>query len=304
MNFDQLKTFLTVVETGSFQKTAQSEYVSQRAVSQSMQKLEQELGFTLFNRGKNKISVTSQGQEFYLKTKDMLHSFDIEINSLRHQSATIYQEIKIGYFSPFEGAMLRHQIYEYKRKHPQVNFKIAEESIEHLISDVSLGLLDVAYILDYGSQKFLNGNLINKTIYKNRMIIGISKLNHLSKLSNFPLLALKEKPILYYSSEKSNYLKQAFLATLPDTFQNLSVARISTIEQMQTLVTSNQAIAYYPDGLLQIALSTKTDIKYLPIETEENTQNFKIQAIYKKRNTKVSLINTFLEQLSWKQNNL
>lgn len=296
MNFDQLKTFLTVVETGSFQKAAKNEYISQRAVSQSMQKLEQELGFTLFNRGKNKISITNQGQEFYLKTKDMLHSFDIEVNSLRHQTVFAYEEIKIGYFSPFEGALLRHQIYTYTQKHPKVHFKITEESIEHLISDVSLGLLDIAYILDYGSQEFLNSNLTNQIIYQNRMIIGISKLNNLSKLTKFPLSALKEKPVLYYSSEKSNYLKHAFLTMLPDAFQNLSIAWISTIEQMQTLVVSNQATAYYPDGLLQMVLNTKTDIKYMPIETEENTQNFKIQAIFLKKDKKSALIQSFLQQ--------
>lgn len=295
MNFDQLKTFLTVVETGSFQKAAQNEYISQRAVSQSMQKLETELGFTLFKRGKNKIYVTSQGEEFYLKTKDMLHSFDIEVNFLRHQTISTYREIKIGYFSPFEGALLRHQIYTYKQTHPKVIFKITEESIEHLISDVSLGLLDVAYILDYGAQEFLNNNLANQTIYQNQMIVGISKLHHLHKLAKFPLAALKEKPILYYSSEKSNYLKQAFLATLPKTLKKLSIARISTIEQMQTLVTANQAIAYYPAGLIEMALNTKADIKYLPIKTKENTQDFKIQAIYKKQDKKIKLINEFLD---------
>lgn len=58
MNFDQLSTFISVVETGSFQKTAKTRYISQRSVSQSMQKLEEELGFELFKRGKNKIIVT------------------------------------------------------------------------------------------------------------------------------------------------------------------------------------------------------------------------------------------------------
>ena len=59
MNFTQLNTFITVVETGSFQKAAATQYISQRAVSQSIAKLENELGFKLFERGKNKISITS-----------------------------------------------------------------------------------------------------------------------------------------------------------------------------------------------------------------------------------------------------
>ena len=294
MNFTQLNTFITVVETGSFQKAAATQYISQRAVSQSIGKLENELGFKLFERGKNKISITSQGQEFFLKTKEILHSFSVEINSLRHEVATTYQELKVGYFSPFEGALLLQKIFDANQKQPELKIKITEESIEHLISDVSLGILDLAFILDYGDQEFLTKNLTNKSIFQSKMVIGVSKLNPLSSGSVFPLTALKEKPILYYGPEKTNYLKHAFLATLPEAYQNLPVARISTIEQMQILVSSNQANAYYPDGLLQPSNSPSEKIEYLPLEGNSSAQNYHVQAIYQKKTEKKKLIQQFL----------
>lgn len=259
-----------------------------------MQKLEEELGFQLFNRGKNKISVTAQGQDFFLKTKDMLHSYSIEINALRHQATAIYQELKIGYFSPFEGALMRRQIFKFAQKQPKVKLKITEESIEHLISDVSLGILDLAYILDYGSQEFLNTKLTYQTVFQSTMLIGTSKLDPLSAQTVFPLTALKTKPMLYYSPEKTNYLKHAFLATLPEAYQNIPVARVSTIEQMQTLVTANQANAYYPDGLIQLSNNQHSEIRYLPLAGNETSQKFKIQAIYQQKSKKQNLINTFL----------
>ncbi|WP_279083149.1 LysR family transcriptional regulator [Lactobacillus apis] len=294
MNFTQLNTFITVVETGSFQKAAATQYISQRAVSQSIGKLENELGFKLFERGKNKISITSQGQEFFLKTKEILHSFSVEINSLRHEAATTYQELKVGYFSPFEGALLLQKIFDANQKQPELKIKITEESIEHLISDVSLGILDLAFILDYGEQEFLTKNLTNKSIFQSKMVIGVSKLDPLSSGSVFPLTALKEKPILYYGPEKTNYLKHAFLATLPEAYQNLPVARISTIEQMQILVSSNQANAYYPNGLLQPTNSSNEKIKYLPLEGNSSAQNYHVQAIYQKKTEKKKLIQQFL----------
>ena len=294
MNFTQLNTFITVVETGSFQKAAATQYISQRAVSQSIGKLENELGFKLFERGKNKISITSQGQEFFLKTKEILHSFSVEINSLRHEAATTYQELKVGYFSPFEGALLLQKIFDANQKQPELKIKITEESIEHLISDVSLGILDLAFILDYGEQEFLTKNLTNKSIFQSKMVIGVSKLDPLSSSTVFPLTALKEKPILYYGPEKTNYLKHAFLATLPEAYQNLPVARISTIEQMQILVSSNQANAYYPDGLLQPSNSPSEKIEYLPLEGNSSAQNYHVQAIYQKKTEKKKLIQQFL----------
>ncbi|WP_232352277.1 LysR family transcriptional regulator substrate-binding protein [Lactobacillus sp. W8172] len=229
-----------------------------------------------------------------MKTKEILHSFSVEINSLRHEAATTYQELKVGYFSPFEGALLLQKIFDANQKQPELKIKITEESIEHLISDVSLGILDLAFILDYGEQEFLTKNLTNKSIFQSKMVIGVSKLNPLSSGSVFPLTALKEKPILYYGPEKTNYLKHAFLATLPEAYQNLPVARISTIEQMQILVSSNQANAYYPDGLLQPSNSPSEKIEYLPLEGNSSAQNYHVQAIYQKNTEKKKLIQQFL----------
>ena len=190
--------------------------------------------------------------------------------------------------------MLLQKIFDANQKQPELKIKITEESIEHLISDVSLGILDLAFILDYGEQEFLTKNLTNKSIFQSKMVIGVSKLDPLSSGSVFPLTALKEKPILYYGPEKTNYLKHAFLATLPEAYQNLPVARISTIEQMQILVSSNQANAYYPNGLLQPTNSSNEKIKYLPLEGNSSAQNYHVQAIYQKKTEKKKLIQQFL----------
>ena len=72
MNLDQLKVFLTVSELGSFQKAAQANYVSQRAISQQMKRLEDELGVKLFIRGKNRVQLTSAGNFFKERSQAIL----------------------------------------------------------------------------------------------------------------------------------------------------------------------------------------------------------------------------------------
>lgn len=48
MNEELLRLFLDVVQLGSFQKVAEKNYVSQRAVSRQIQRLEQNLHTQLF----------------------------------------------------------------------------------------------------------------------------------------------------------------------------------------------------------------------------------------------------------------
>lgn len=49
---------------GSISKAANNLYISQPAITKSIQKLEQELGITLFNRGPKGVSLTEDRQNF------------------------------------------------------------------------------------------------------------------------------------------------------------------------------------------------------------------------------------------------
>jgi len=65
LDINLLKTFLSVVQLGSFSKVADKEFLSQRAVSKQISKLEADLGVALFTRNANQIQLTPQGKFFF-----------------------------------------------------------------------------------------------------------------------------------------------------------------------------------------------------------------------------------------------
>lgn len=72
MNDDQLKTFMTVKDCGSFTAGEKELYISKQAVMKQINTLEDELGFRLFIRKHNGVSLTRQGELFYEGAKDLL----------------------------------------------------------------------------------------------------------------------------------------------------------------------------------------------------------------------------------------
>ena len=54
--------FCKVIDTGSFTKAAEIAGYSQSAVSQTVKSIERELGSVLINRGKDGVSLTSDGE--------------------------------------------------------------------------------------------------------------------------------------------------------------------------------------------------------------------------------------------------
>lgn len=65
---NQLKYFQAVVRCNSFTEAAQECHISQSAISQQIQALENELGVRLLQRENRKFSVTPAGEHFYKKS--------------------------------------------------------------------------------------------------------------------------------------------------------------------------------------------------------------------------------------------
>jgi len=61
VNITQLRTFVTLVEQGSFLATARAMGLSQPAVTMQIQALEADLGITLANRKYRKLELTEAG---------------------------------------------------------------------------------------------------------------------------------------------------------------------------------------------------------------------------------------------------
>lgn len=83
MDITAAKTFLAIVETGSFQAAARRVYVTQSTVSARVKTLEQELGALLFIRTKSACTLTAAGNRFYRYARQIVRSWE----EARHQMA-------------------------------------------------------------------------------------------------------------------------------------------------------------------------------------------------------------------------
>lgn len=64
MNYDQLKTFLSIVETKNFNRTSELLFISQPTVTARIKVLEQEVGQELFVRNNKFVELTTAGRRF------------------------------------------------------------------------------------------------------------------------------------------------------------------------------------------------------------------------------------------------
>ena len=75
MTIDEIRWMLELFETGKMSKAAENLYISQPALSQCVQRIEQQLGFRLFERSNKGLNPTPTGQLFYEAAVDITATY-------------------------------------------------------------------------------------------------------------------------------------------------------------------------------------------------------------------------------------
>ncbi|WP_205247236.1 LysR family transcriptional regulator [Enterobacter sp. Ap-1006] len=83
MNFEWLKTYCTLVETGHFTRTAEKLHMTQPGVSQHIQKLETSLGKSLLVRQGKRFTLTHEGESVFQQGRQILADLNALTLSVR-----------------------------------------------------------------------------------------------------------------------------------------------------------------------------------------------------------------------------
>lgn len=83
MTLLQLQYFIAVVETGNFTHAARQVYTSQPTISRQVQMLEDELGYSLFNRNSKPLRLTEPGQILYEGMKEAISQINVTLEKAK-----------------------------------------------------------------------------------------------------------------------------------------------------------------------------------------------------------------------------
>ena len=123
MDMKSLNYFVHAAETLNFTKAAKECYISQTAISLSIAKMEEELGFMLFDRNNRSIRLTPAGRDFYEWACRTLHSYDQAVQSGRNIASGQTGMIRIGFSSTFEGLWFIPYMQEFRKRLSDVHME-------------------------------------------------------------------------------------------------------------------------------------------------------------------------------------
>lgn len=146
MNIEVLKTFCDLVDTGSFSKAADVNFISQSAVSQQLAKLEQDLSTQLISRGGGLVEPTEGGRLFYQGAKEILRRYEQLLGEVRSARDAIRGVLRVGTIYSLGFYLLEPPVRKFIQSHPEVNLHVEYTGWNRIYSSVISGEMDLGVV--------------------------------------------------------------------------------------------------------------------------------------------------------------
>ncbi|WP_371224264.1 LysR family transcriptional regulator [Roseovarius sp. 2305UL8-3] len=134
---------ISVAESGSFHQAAKRLGIGQPAVSRRVEKLEDVLGVSLFERGAAGAKLTLAGSEFLTCSSAVYENLKAAFQRARSHAVAKYGELRIGSMSSFSNGPQRTLIKAFIERHPRVRLNFLESERRHMITMLAHRTIDV-----------------------------------------------------------------------------------------------------------------------------------------------------------------
>ncbi|WP_075619490.1 LysR family transcriptional regulator [Paenisporosarcina indica] len=167
MEIQWLKTFSVASKTLNFRKTSEQLMMSQPSVTVHIKLLEEFLGIALFERIKNRVSLTDAGKLYVEKADQLLHQFEESVQFIHAYKQGFRRKWTIAISPLMAETILPYILRTFMHQHPDLEITIRVEE----------------------------SNLIESLVDKGKVHLGISAIDaHAKHIQSIPIY---EEPLLF-----------------------------------------------------------------------------------------------------------
>lgn len=145
-NLSSYWIFYTVANAGNISRAAKELYISQPAISKSIQKLEESLNCRLFSRSSRGVVLTQEGNLLYHHVRDAFESLSEGEEKLKRSIALGVGHLNIGVSSTLCKYMMIPYLKEFIRQNPHISISISCQSTNDTLKLLDENKIDIGLI--------------------------------------------------------------------------------------------------------------------------------------------------------------
>ena len=295
MNINQLKYFVAVAEYRSFSKAAEQYFMTQTAVTQQIQRLEEQIGSQLIDRKTRPISLTPMGHVFLGEARSILARMDNAIRRTREASAGVTGTLRIGYTKGYEHSDLVVKLRNFHHAFPNVLLTCSRCDTDALATGLINGEFDIIFTWDSTNIR-QDEAVACRQQQKVKLMVALYGAHPLANRTSLTRADLRDEVNLFMSpSGSGDSPGDAFFLRLYQKagYTPNILLRTSDVESILMMVAAEEGISILPQTCVY-RLSASDNLVFVPLEGEAETEE--ILAVWRKDNQSPSL-KMFLERL-------
>ncbi len=282
MDLYKLKSFYTVAELGSFSRAAESLFLTQPAVSAQIKDLEYEYKTKLFDRVGRKIKLTRAGETLIGYAKKLLDMYEESHFAVNMLKEAMDGSVKITTSGTPGSRLLPTLISNFKKVYPDTDFVIKTQKSVSVVESIKQNHFDLGIIVS-SECNMEKHDLIEKILYKDQIVIGVSNEHPLALRNSISVNELSNMPLIV--SVKNTVSRQAMDKFFHQYSIPFTIAyEIENMSMIKTMVEKNLGIAFFSS----LEIRKEVDSKWLHTVEIEDVPLYRYVNIIYHRNHELS----------------
>ena len=289
MNINQLKYFIAVAEYRSFTKAANQYYISQTAITQQVQALEETMDVQLIDRSRRPITLTPAGNVFLGEAKAILERMNAAIGRVRDASTGLVGSLRVGYTKGYDRSNLSNLLRAFHQEYPNILITCCRCDTDTLAAGLLNGDYDIIFTWD-STNILEEGQVNHRLVERVPLVVALYAGHPLSGRHTLNRKELRGESILYMSPSgrddsfgdsrvMERYRKAGYQ---PDI-----LFRSSDAESVLMMVAAEEGISILPSYVTS-KLKDADNLVFIPLVGEEEYEE--IIAVWKKENPGQALL--------------
>ena len=238
-----MRIFRDLIETGSFSKAAELNYLTQSAVSQQLKHLERSVGRPLLDRGSRQLKLTPAGRIFYRTAKRIVASYEDITARIQSIAPESEQRLRIAAIYSVGTYVLQRYLKDFLQRHPEVKVEVDYQKASRICDDILRGRADLS-IMAYPVKR---RDLQTIPLSEEEMVLALPKRHPLARRETVSLGDLAGQDFIAF--DRGTPTRKALDKVLRGARVRPKVRmELDNIETIKSAVSSGMGVAIVPEA--------------------------------------------------------
>ncbi|ODG92947.1 MULTISPECIES: LysR family transcriptional regulator [Bacillaceae] len=245
MNIEKLEYLVEVAKTGSFSIASQNLFVSQSAISQSIDSIEKKLNVKLFERSRGRghsAILTHDGEELVSIAIEVFSKYQELIEKAQLINNKVNDKLKIS-TTPGFFAVLLNPISTIRDDYPKITIEIFQKPGQDIIEDILEDRSDIGVLPFIKHLLEDDDRLVYHNLFEAKMKLMVNKNSPLAEKSFVTPQQIINETLITYDGEFIHWFKKLFYREFGKMNELFTTTNTDTLKKA---IEENLGVSFVP----------------------------------------------------------